>query len=187
MNYYYLAASLPSISMDAPPALASGEFLAACREQLTAGDLAEVEALLSDPLAAQGRFSSAWQAWETQFRNTIAEVRAEREKRDAAPFLRPEAAFDAGIEHEVLNAFSHHSPLDRERALDRARWRKAEALAGFLPFSADAIKSYALRLQLAERWAALDRAAGNERVDRLVSRPAERTAEPGPQPGVAFA
>jgi hypothetical protein len=179
MNYYYLVASLPSLSMDERPSISRDRFLAVCSERLSRADMAEVAALLNDPLSAAGGFAATWQAWEFQLRNIIAEIRAERDKSDATPFLRHTPSFDAALQHETLNAFSHHSPLDREHALDRLRWKKAESLAGFNPFSSNAVKSYALRLALTERWAAFDRDTGAARVDMLVSRP-ERDAVGAP-------
>jgi hypothetical protein len=185
MNYYYVAASLPDVSMDSPPAMSSPAFLELCSGKLSARDMAEVAALIADPLTAPGRFAAKWRSWETQLRNIVAEIRAEHEKLDASPFRREETAFDALLEQDVINAFAHHSPLDRERALDRLRWARAEHLAGFSPFTPDAIKSYAVRLRIAERWAAFDRALGEERVGKLVSRPPESQHGPEPQAGPA--
>jgi len=171
MNYYYFGATLPMLSVEEPPPMSVADFIGLCSEHLAAEDFDCVKALAEDPWLAGGGFAEDWRAWETQLRNFVARSRAARLHRDAAPYLREERVFDAGLEGGVADAFSRSTPLDRERALDVLRWKKIEELGGFNPFSVDAMMSYVLHLAIAARWASMDPAVGREKVNELVKRP----------------
>ena len=172
MKYYYLAASLPMLSMDASPPISLDTFRALCAEHLSAHDYRALEALLAgaaDPHA----FVGDWNRVETALRNACVRERAGRLKRDPVPFLRREADLDTAMARHVAAAFARRTPLEREHALDRLRWDLAEELAGFDPFSSRALLAYALQLRLAERWARMDPGAGDKTLESLVNREPE--------------
>lgn len=174
MGYYFLAASLPSLSMDAPPPLTEAELVACCAGDLSEQDMACLEALLdtdgpsADAPAATHPFSQAWHAADTQLRNAVARQRARRLGMDSAGVLRDHGGFDVMIENEVSDAFGQGTPLDRERRLDILRWNKLGELAGTDMFATAYILAYALKLRLATRWSALDEERGREQVERMI-------------------
>jgi hypothetical protein len=171
MGYYFLAASLPTLSMEAPPPLTEAALLAACTGELSESDLAALNALLGDGAptpAAAHPFTKAWQAADTQVRNAVARQRARRLGLDSAGALRTHDGFDMMIESEVADAFGQGTPLDRERRLDTLRWNKLEELAGTNMFAPAYILSYALKLRLATRWAALDDERGRKQVESMI-------------------
>jgi len=173
MNYYFFVASLPALSPEAPPPLTVEDFQAQCREHLSPSDAAAVDALLTgDRARMRGSFLHAWRQRETQLRNAIVRARAERLDRDASGFVDPDAETESAVERTVSDAYARPTPLERELALDRYRWSLAETMAGFNPFSIDAILAYAIKLQLLSRWHTWDERAGRKVAEAIIAQPA---------------
>jgi hypothetical protein len=166
MNYYYLVASLPALKMEETPSLDMDMFRILCRQHLSETDLATLDAVLDETerLPSQHPFATAWRNMTRQVRNAIARQRATRFQRDPSPYLRTHEGFDVWIEHAVAEAFQRPNPLERQRSLDRLLWDRAGELAAGDPFSGAAVFAYAVRLQLVERWSAMDEEAGMQVV-----------------------
>lgn len=172
MNYYYLAASLPTLSLDSAPLISPAAFRALCLQHLTPADQRAMEEVLDlDPAGAAPRSAVAreWFAAETCLRNAIVRVRAARLQRDSAACLRSESGYDSAAEHAVAEAYSRGTPAERELALDRHRWSTLETLAGFNPFAPRALMAYGLKLKLADRWARLTDEQGMRAADAIVN------------------
>ncbi|MDI6774094.1 MAG: DUF2764 family protein [Verrucomicrobiota bacterium] len=179
MGYYFFAASLPALSLDAPPPLSFDRFLSLCREHLRAADLRALEELLRRARPeSRSAFVRTWCNKDTQVRNAVVRLRAGRLRQDSEADVRPQNGVDLLIEKRVAEAFSRPTPAERERALDRLRWTILDELAGFDPFTGAALLAYALKLKLVERWAAMNPEAGRERVDKLVNRDSENNTRP---------
>jgi hypothetical protein len=175
MSYHYLISSLPGISLGDKPALSMDEFLMNCRAQLSKQDCAALESLLDiDNPPSNHSFVNSWIARETQLRNATARLRAARRSKDAVDFIRPHSGFDVSIENRVEDAFNQPTPLEREQSLDRIRWRFLDELAGTDPFSTNALLAYALKLKLAERWAAMDKEKGQTKIEKAVEQTKEK-------------
>lgn len=174
MNYYYLAASLPSLSLDHAPTLSSEQFTSLCDEHLSRPDREGLRELTDAGIEPNHRFVSDWREKEAQLRNAVVRVRAQRLNADASEHLREQRESGPDADGAVSEAYARPTPLERERSLDRFRWSQAEALAGFNPFSGRAVLAYAVRLMLAERWAAMDEDAGERKTNEIVN------AEPAP-------
>ena len=181
MSCYYLIASLPRLTLDEKPLIAAEDFRALCHGQLGDQDARAVDALVDGPDYGGGTggdvhpFVAAWQAREIQLRNAVARARAELRKTDAAGSIRPHTGFDTYIEDAVESAFDLPTPLEREKALDRLRWRILEELAGVDPFSPSVALAYAVKLRLAWRWAGMD----PDRARRQVESVLEKTSPDG--------
>jgi len=175
MSCFYLIASLPALTFLQKPLISPDAFQALCEAQLGASDYRAAVLLAQelDPDAeaiSNHPFVARWQAREIQLRNAIARARAARRKRDAAGSIRTHTGFDTGIEEAVENAFSLPNPLEREQALDRLRWTVLDELAGVDPFAVSVVLAYAVKLRIAQRWAALDTEAALARVDEALSK-----------------
>jgi hypothetical protein len=188
MNCYYLIASLPRLMLDEKPLLSAGDFRALCLEQMGGRDARVVEVLAEGPDYGTGAgedahpFVAAWQAREIQLRNAVVRARAERRKTDAASSIRPHSGFDTTIEDAVESAFELPTPLEREKALDRLRWRILDELVGVDPFSAAVVLAYAVKLRLAWRWAALDPDRARNRVKSVLEKAPLEGAGSTPSP-----
>jgi len=170
MNYYFFAASLPVLALDAPTPFPFDVFKALCAEHLRGRDLKGLEELEEGVRAPRHPFVRAWHDIEGQLRNALAEERASRLQKDAQPYLRPREGFDPAVGRAAAEAFGKTNPLQREQMLDRFRWRQLEALAGFNPFSGSALLAYGVRLKLAERWNRMSEEQGSAKADALVAR-----------------
>lgn len=152
MAYYYLNASLPALSLDAKPPVTREDFLFSCRGLLAEPDFRDVSLVLeerdSETLHPCMR---KWLALETQLRNAVARIRAQKAGIDPAPFQKTHTGFNVSVEHGVTEAFNRPNPLEREQALNRLRWHLAEELALTGPFDMPAIFAFAIKLRLVER------------------------------------
>jgi hypothetical protein len=72
------------------------------------------------------------------------------------------------VEKAVTDAFAKPNPLERELTLDRCRWQLADDLALRAAFGLSAVLAYAVKLQIAARWAGLKDEPGRQRVEELV-------------------
>ena len=169
MAFYYLAASLPALSIEGPVPIGRERFLEACAPELPARALADVVMLLE---GREREASHAWiRAWvnrDTQLRNALARLRSAKADVDEAPYLREHEGFEVFLEKSAAEIMGRPNPLERELALDRLRWKMAESMAAFEPFGLPAIFSYALRLRIALRWSGLTPDRGREAVRKLI-------------------
>lgn len=171
MSCVYLIASLPPLTLNQQPPLSTEAFKSACRSQLSERDSHTVDRLCDGPDYGDGQtvaehpFAAKWQAREIQLRNAVARARAERRKTDAAGSVRPHMGFDPFIEDSVEEAFELPEPLARELALDRLRWKILDELAGVQPFTIPVVMAYAVKLRIAQRWAALNTEKALNRVN----------------------
>ena len=171
MNYYYLIASLPTISMDSPPPFSFEKFRSLCTEHVSPSDMATIDDLLN-PLSdkAGNEFVDHWRNTEIQLKNSMAKLRAAKWKKDPSPYLKDHKHFDMSADRIVSEAFSMSNPADREFAIDKFRWAKAEELAGYDPFSARALLAYVLKLLIAQRWATMSDETGRKLADDIINR-----------------
>lgn len=168
MNYYYLAASLPMLSLETPPPFSFDKFRKLCQEHLACADLSALDEL-AGPVTdrSENRFVAQWRDKEIELRNALVKIRVSRLRRDASLYLKEQKGFDTYIDKAASDAFSKSNPMERELALDRFRWRQIEELAGYDPFSGRAILAYGLKLRLAERWAAMDEEKGRKKAQGI--------------------
>lgn len=162
--YYYLVATLPALSMDAGPSLDYASFRALCAEHLSEADVRVLDVLVEGKGSGNG-FVRAWRDRDGELRNEVARKRAPRVGGNAESCLRDVTSFDMRVEKVVADAFAQATPLDREKALDRFRWQVIEELQGFDTFSFSAVLAYALKVQIAARWGAVDEEKGRMVAD----------------------
>ncbi len=168
MSYHYLVASLPTLSFGAQHPFSSREFSARCAGVLRTDDLAILKAVQQGQPASGSRFAEAWTARETQLRNAVARSRGTRLGIDSRPFQHEHSGYDVALAQAVTDALAQHTPLEREQGLDRCRWRLADELALDDPFGLGVALAFAVKLRIAERWAALTEAAGQRTLDEMI-------------------
>ena len=181
MKYTYLAASLPTLSMDTMPPLTEDRFLLQCEGVMSENDYAEMQHILHQRRdRCLSSFSRQWCGFESALRHYIAEVRAGRlglDPRTAVPY---HDVSEALVKKTVLDAFAKSNPREREWTLDSARWYVLTELAREDPFGLNTILAYALKLRMAHRWAAMNAEKGainlKRHVDTILdSQPVEAT------------
>lgn len=175
LHGYYLTATLPALTLGAPPPLASKDLPALWANLLGAEELEDVK------LFAQGRefegrsvFAKKWGAVETELRNAVARARASLLGEDVRPYLRPHHGFDILTERAVADAFGRADPRQREWALDRFRWTRLEEMGRAGRFGLPELLAFVLRLRLVERWAGLAVETGRSRFEKWLDTVAGR-------------
>ncbi len=159
--YYALVAGLRELSFDGivdAPAVRRE-----IREGVSRRDREYVDLLLSrdyDACSRSGsRFLREWSVFDSGVRRTVAAIVA---RRLGVPYdMHP-------TDERVRGILSAGNILERERGLDRLRWEVAGELSVFDYFNIDAVLAYLVRVQILERWLALNAERGKEVLNKLV-------------------
>ncbi len=167
MDYWYLISSLPYLRFGEKPSMSSAAFRAACVGWISQDQLPVIEALLENREPPAGD-ASAWWSREVQLRDAIVRVRAKNRSVDASRFLKPYDGFSVTIEKMVADSFVRPDPLEQEMEIDRVRWMLADELATTESFGFAALLAFTIKLRIAERWAAMDKDVGQEKVGSLI-------------------
>lgn len=174
MNVYALIASLPTLSLDAPSAISGEQFLQACESGLSAEDHAAARVLFNGIPSSESStcgFIGRWRDVDTQIRNAVAARRAAKLGVDASAWVRPVQGCAVWLRDGVEDAFQENDPLDREKALDRLRWRALEELEGVDPMTVDTVFAYAAKLALVLKWHRYSETQGSEKLAALTNIP----------------
>jgi hypothetical protein len=168
--YYYLVASLPPVAWGEPPPWDPAELLFHCQGVLTPGDWRELS-LIVEGRADEGTsaFAIWWCALDTQIRNALVRLRAARLHVDARLYTRTHPGYDVAAERAVIDAMGPAGPLERELAIDRARWMALDERVLGKRFELDEVLAYAARLRLLERWSRMTAEAGRARIEAFVA------------------
>ena len=108
--------------------------------------------------------------WEISLRNTLARLRAAKLGQDPEANVVKHAAFDPSADA----AFAHTDPLEKEKALDRARWTFLDGMEWNHAFNFEALCIYRCKLMILEKWAV--RRAGD--AEKNLNAAAERAENP---------
>ena len=144
MSIDYVVASLPALSFGAPAPISWAKFAE------MAGDDATPPA--------------EWTDLETQLRNALAEARG------GAKFKRPAGGCSVFWRNRIAAAYAEKDVARRDELLDRVWWDAAgELTTPAAPLGRGALQTYAIRLKIALRRAAISKDRGNEAFDRLTA------------------
>jgi len=111
-----------------------------------------------------------WKEFDIAFRNEMARSRAAKRSVEAAEYIRGEDYNDPFISGFTQWASSQDSPIEAELSIDRLKWEKIEELEKGHYFDIDSLITYALKLQILERWERINSGGGMEILQRLVER-----------------
>lgn len=161
---FALIASLPFLRMREKPLLSHAGFLESAAVFIHGRDFDELAALSLTPADGgpsfrKGSFAAKYTAWEYALRQSIRRLRTAKFHLESSMSVRREPAYESDADAAAVRAYAAADPLERERILDAARWDKAEELTVGHTFDLDAVEAYAVKLQIAEKWA--KRSAGD--------------------------
>lgn len=174
-QYYFLAASLPTLRFDSPPAMSLGAFLALCREHVSPADLHVIEAArFSEFDEALDRFSTVesesllirWYRWEITLRNALAKLRALKLGWDPHPYHHEFREY-LGLDALAQEALGASDPWEAEKLLMRARWSYLDELEVGHFFDTERLIVYSLKLQLLAVLASMTRERGEPELNRV--------------------
>jgi len=144
MSIDYVVAALPALAFGAPAPISWAKFAE------MAGDDATPPA--------------EWTDLETQLRNALAEARG------GAKFKRPAGGCSVFWRNRIATAYAEKDVARRDELLDKVWWDAAgELTAPAAPLGRGALQTYAIRLKIALRRAAISKDRGNEAFDRLTA------------------
>lgn len=196
-QYFALKASLPMLLFDASPPLSSEEFLERCStfvdpvrmkflRELTAAprEIPDFEKNFKqakipskrDIRTDDTRVMQQYVRWEICLRNTLARLRAVKLGKEPESFTVKHAFFDSSADYAARNAGNISDPLERERALDRARWTFLDGFEWNHPFNFEALCIYRCKLMILEKWAARRTGDSEENLNQAAAR-AEQSVE----------
>lgn len=158
--------------LGATPPLGAAEFISACEAQLSRSDAAACAALINGG-DCDHPFVAAWRAREAVLRNAVVRARAAATGADASRWIRETCDCDPSLERLAAAAMRSASPIEKEKALDKALWAASEEMQGPDPLSKNAVFGYAVRLALTIKWHGLSEEAGAERFEKLTDVPIE--------------
>ncbi len=176
--YAYLLASLPMLHFGVKSPLSFEAFQATCRGLVSEEESALLEKMRQGAAVeetARPAVLRAWASFERTLGNELAKVRAARQHKDAARYLRGDAQAylpgDAGVQtsvtHLALAASRHPDILESERMLDAARWEWLETWSLGHYFDTEALVLYGLKLLILERWQRIREADARKALDAL--------------------
>ena len=168
-KYFALKASLPMLLFDSAPPMRSADFLERCEVWLPPDRMAVLRTLAEIPREARKQKSrlvpdnrsamELYRDWEIALRNALARLRAVRLGHDPEEYLVATERYDSDAEAAARAAFNAADPLEKEKALDRARWDFLDGLEWKHAFDFSGLCIYRCKLLILEKWAA--RLAGN--------------------------
>jgi len=171
VEYIYLMASLPGLELGTPPPLTSADLLHLSKGILRDDHWEDLRAILEDrPGDARAPEACRYVDLDTQLRNSLLRLRAQRAGVPYADLLRPQSGHDVRVGATAARAMAADSPIERELILDRHRWALLDEIAALPAFGVQAVFAYGFKLRLAEKWAAMDEEAGRDVAVEVVER-----------------
>ena len=169
MEYVYLVASLPHLELGGAPPFTSAELLFSCGGVLRQDHWEDLRAIVGAvPRDVRSPEARRLVDAETQLRNALARIRAQRASVEYAAASHRHAGFDARLEKLAARAMAVEDPLERELLLDRQRWALLDEVAAQPAFGVQAVFAYAFKLLIVEKWSALSDESGLEVAMQVV-------------------
>lgn len=143
MSIDYIVSSLPTLAFDAPPQISQEAF-----DELAGDSIADA--------------MSAWKDLEAQLRNAVALARG------GEKWVRPVEGCSLYWRNRIAQCFQEKDVAKRDELLDRVWWdAAAELTPPSSPLGKGALATYAVRLKIAAKRAAISKANGGDLFDRV--------------------
>lgn len=169
MDYYYFISTLPMLAFQRPSFDGGIQaFDEMCRNSLSAEDAARLAKVsISNPAAEiVSEVQKKFIVWDTNLRNAVANIAMP--DGGASKYLRKEEDYFSEIESIVQNAASKTDPLEKDRAIDGARFDKIEELSALAKFDFEFLAAFRMKLEIIEKYASLSIEKGEANFDILV-------------------
>ena len=163
-DLFYFISTLPTLRWSEKAPLSYANFMERCSENFGsdyAQKLAQLQLLPSEE--PKSLVARQWLDFEAFVRNTVAEFRKAKLRRQNVVFTRHETShLSPGDVKRIEEIMAIHSPLERENALDLFRWKYLDDLAAAHFYDDSLLEIYALKLLLLEKQASRQLAQGKE-------------------------
>jgi hypothetical protein len=169
VEYVYLVTSLPHLESAGAPPFTSAALLSSCGGVLRQDHWEDLRAIVEErPWDVRAPEARRLVDAETQLRNALARIRAQRAGVEYAPRAQRRAALDTRADEAAARAMAVDDPLAREMLLDHHRWALLDEAARQPAFGVQAVFAYAFKLRLVEKWTALSDQRGLESALQVV-------------------
>ena len=156
MSTAYLLSSLPSLELGAAAPFSVEEFRRQC-DGIYGVNLNDFDAVVAG-VPGINPFTIAYANALTEIKNTTAAFRASKwEGENIHITERLYSNYHVNLHQKLSDALNMQNPLEREIAIERARWQVTEELAGIEYFSEAKVYAYIVKLQINNRLAKLTR------------------------------
>jgi len=172
IQYYYLVASLPMLEFGMNAPFSYKDFVSLCKGQLLSSDMEVIERasiLPTEDIKDSSPTLQEWKRFDITLRNELVKSRAHKHGKDPIQYMRGDHQ-DPFISHFTQYIVTEDSPIEAESSVDRKRWEKLEELKIGHYFDIDFLISYALQLQILERWNRINSSGGMEALQGLVQK-----------------
>ncbi len=170
-EHYYLVSQLPDLSAAGEKSalpITEKYYRDLCARFFDGNQLAVLDAMSLEPprvpRATGSEFLDSWYENERCLRFALAQVRAQKMKRDIGPLP---VSCKADILQTARTATGMDSPLSAEQFLYEYRISVLNALQPADYFSVDAVYAYGIRLMLAERMRKFNKERGTDSYHKI--------------------
>jgi len=173
--YYFLSASLPGLSFGRDPGMSVAEFDALCADQMSPKTLASLQEgtlQVSREPGSAAKLPPAYASYtrfEQYLRTRIAERRAGHEEERVVRLPDPEVYFSE-IDVALGPVAAAPDPFERQKLIDRIRWRELDDLEAGHEFDFDGLCVYRLKLEILNRYRRRSAETGRTNFNAAVSR-----------------
>jgi len=167
MSAAYLLSSLPSLELGAAAPLSMEEYRRCC-DGIKGVNLNDFDAVVAGAPGLHP-FTVAYANALTEIKNATAAFRASKwEGENIRISERSYSGYHVDLHQKLSDAMNIQNPLEREIAIERARWQVTEELAGIEYFSEAKVYAYIVKLQINNRLAKLTEEAGKAAVENFI-------------------
>lgn len=167
--YYYLAASLPTLSADGRAPFSSEEFLDSIQGFVSKGDFRVIKQLAEGGDVKGNRVCEKFLRFKRLVSEEMAEQRARKLGVSPEKYMKDRIDREAGVSDAVRAAIAAENPLEGENAIFRLYWKYLDELSVNHIFDMDALSAYALKLSLLQRKNRFMETEGKAEFERLFS------------------
>jgi len=167
MSAIFLLSSLPTLELGAEAPFSVEELRRRC-EGTRGVNLNDFDAVVAG-YPGLHPFTINYANALTEIKNTTAAMRAPKwEGENIRVSERFYSNYHVDLHQKITEAMNIQNPLEREIALERARWQIAEELAGVTYFSEAKVYAYLVKLQINNRISGLSEEAGKAAVEDFI-------------------
>jgi hypothetical protein len=167
MSATFLLSSLPTLELGVAAPFSVEEYRRRC-DGVEGLNLSDFDAVAAG-VAGSHPFTVAYANVLAEIKNATAALRASKwEGENIRLSERSYSGYHVNLHQKIADAMNMQNPLEKEIALERARWHIAEELAGTDYFSEAKIYAYIVKLQINNRLAGLNEDAGKTAVENFI-------------------
>ena len=172
MIYPFICATLPALTPEQIPEMSVKEFDEVMEKELSAGLYKRM--LYWDSGKSGVKIYDDLRRFQEYLRFRIAQMRAEKLNRQAT-FTEPDEFY--GEVDFALAPTASATPIEREKIVDAACWRKLDDLEIGHDLDFEYLCIYRLRLQMLQKYAVRNESAGRENFEAALEKLSERFNE----------